>query len=84
MKIKNNIKHYNVIYFLIVFLLFVLLPVGITLPVEAAYSISSEQALKDWLQNTNNVQTNNPTNGKGIYKVQLTKRTKRAVNRTNN
>lgn len=61
MKIKNNIKHYNVIYFLIVFLLFVLLPVGITLPAEAAYTISSEQALKDWLQNTNNVQTNNPT-----------------------
>ena len=61
MKIKNNIKHYNVIYFLIVFLFFALLPVGITLPAEAAYTISSEQALKDWLQNTNNVQTNNPT-----------------------
>lgn len=61
MKIKNNIKHFNVIYVLVVFLLFVLLPVGITLPAEAAYTISSEQALKDWLQNTNNVQTNNPT-----------------------
>lgn len=60
MKIKNNIKHFNVIYVLVVFLLFVLLPVGITLPAEAAYTISSEQALKDWLQNTNNVQTNNP------------------------
>lgn len=61
MKIKNNVKHFNVIYVLVVFLLFVLLPVGITLPAEAAYTISSEQALKDWLQNTNNVQTNNPT-----------------------
>lgn len=60
MKIKNNVKHFNVIYVLVVFLLFVLLPVGITLPAEAAYTISSEQALKDWLQNTNNVQTNNP------------------------
>lgn len=60
MKIKNNVKHFNVIYVLVVFLLFVLLPVGITLPAEAAYTISSVQALKDWLQNTNNVQTNNP------------------------
>lgn len=60
MKIKNNVKHFNVIYVLVVFLFFALLPVGITLPAEAAYTISSEQALKDWLQNTNNVQTNNP------------------------
>ncbi len=61
MKIKNNVKHFNVIYVLVVFLLFALMPITISSTAEGEYQISSEQALKDWLQNTNNVQTNNPT-----------------------
>lgn len=60
MKIKNNIKHFNVIYILVVFLLFSLMPLTYTTIAEGEYQISTEQQLKDWLQNTDNVQTNNP------------------------
>lgn len=60
MKIKNNIKHFNVIYILVVFLLFSLMPLTYTTIAEGEYQISTEQQLKDWLQNSNNVQTNNP------------------------
>lgn len=60
MKIKNNVKHFNVIYVLVVFLLFALMPLTYTTIAEGEYQISTEQQLKDWLQNTDNVQTNNP------------------------
>lgn len=61
MKIKNNVKHFNVIYVLVVFLFFALMPIiTISSTAEGGYQISTEQQLKDWLQNSNNVQTNNP------------------------
>ena len=61
MKIKNNVKHFNVIYILVVFLFFALMPIiTISSTAEGEYQISTEQQLKDWLQNSNNVQTNNP------------------------
>ncbi len=61
MKIKNNVKHFNVIYVLVVFLFFALMPIiTISSTAEGEYQISTEQQLKDWLQNSNNVQTNNP------------------------
>lgn len=60
MKIKNNVKHFNVIYVLVVFLLFALMPITISSTAEGEYQISDEQTLKNWLQDSGSVQTNNP------------------------
>lgn len=60
MKIKNNIKHFNVIYVLVVFLLFALMPITISSTAEGEYQISDEQTLKNWLQDSGSLQTNNP------------------------
>lgn len=60
MKIKNNVKHFNVIYVLVVFLFFALMPITISSTAEGEYQISDEQTLKNWLQDSGSVQTNNP------------------------
>lgn len=60
MKIKNNVKHFNVIYVLVVFLFFALMPITIISTAEGEYQISDEQTLKNWLQDSGSVQTNNP------------------------
>lgn len=60
MKIKNNVKHFNVIYVLVVFLFFALMPITISSTAEGEYQISDEQTLKNWLQDSGSIQTNNP------------------------
>lgn len=57
-KFKVNIK---IISLLVLLLAFLMLPFGQFEPTtaEGEYQISTEQQLKDWLKNTNNVQTNN-------------------------
>lgn len=58
-KFKVNIK---IISLLVLILAFLMLPFGQFEPTtaEGEYQISTEQGLKDWLQNTDNIQTNNP------------------------
>lgn len=58
-KFKVNIK---IISLLVLLLAFLMLPFGQFEPTtaEGEYQISTEAGLKDWLQNTNNIQTNNP------------------------
>lgn len=58
-KFKVNIK---IISLLVLLLAFLMLPFGQFEPTtaEGEYQISTEAGLKDWLNNTNSVQTNNP------------------------
>ena len=58
-KFKVNIK---IISLLVLLLAFLMLPFGQFEPTtaEGEYQISTEAGLKDWLQNTDNIQTNNP------------------------
>ena len=58
-KFKVNIK---IISLLVLLLAFLMLPFGQLEPTtaEGEYQISTEAGLKDWLNNTNSVQTNNP------------------------
>lgn len=58
-KFKVNIK---IISLLVLLLAFLMLPFGQfeSTTAEGEYQISTEAGLKDWLNNTNSVQTNNP------------------------